>query len=113
VILGIGTDIVEIERFKNLIFGSENLRKKLFTESENLKPLHSLAARFAAKEAMQKALGSSHNLNWLEFEILNNSDGSPLINVFGELKSYIKDSKIFISISHENLFATAIVTISS
>ena len=112
-ILGIGTDIVEIERFKKLIFGSEKLRKRLFTESENLKPLHSLAARFAAKEAMQKALGSRHGLNWLDFEILNNPDGSPKINVFGELKSHLKENKIFISLSHENLFASATVIISS
>ena len=52
---GIGIDVVDIERFKSSLDRTPGLLEKLFTDAERIKPIASLAARFAAKEALAKA----------------------------------------------------------
>jgi phosphopantetheine--protein transferase-like protein len=61
---GIGIDVVDIARFQESLERTPSLREKLFTESERDKPVQSLAARFAAKEALYKALSPEHGLHW-------------------------------------------------
>ncbi len=60
---GIGIDVVDIARFQESLERTPALREKLFTESERTKPVQSLAARFAAKEALYKALSPEQGLH--------------------------------------------------
>nr|WP_268866081.1 holo-ACP synthase [Microbacterium sp. ZXX196] len=69
VIVGIGVDMVDIERFEAQITHSPRLMERLFTPHERELPLRSLAARYAAKEALIKALGGSHGVRWQEIEV--------------------------------------------
>ena len=63
---GIGIDVVDIDRFKASLERTPGLLEKLFTEGERSKPIASLAARFAAKEALAKALNAGKGLAWHE-----------------------------------------------
>lgn len=76
-ILGIGVDTVDIERFGRHLDRTPSLRDRLFAEGERGLPLRSLAARFAAKEALIKALGGSGGLGWHDMEIVQAQDRSP------------------------------------
>ena len=74
---GIGIDVVDIARFAESLERTPSLREKLFTPAEATKPIHSLAARFAAKEALAKALNAGHGLSWHEAEVINHESGKP------------------------------------
>ncbi|MDP2363318.1 MAG: holo-ACP synthase, partial [Ignavibacteria bacterium] len=109
-VIGIGIDIIEIERIKKSIdkYGDSFLNK-IYTQNEldyclakNNKYQH-LAARFAAKEAIYKALASGweKDATWKSMEILNEPNGLPVVKFFGKLKEFISDDKdIKISLSH-------------
>lgn len=119
IIAGIGIDIIEVHRVEKAI---ENRGKmfldKIFTANEQeyvknkkLKYMH-MAGRFAAKEAIKKALpdGREIGLNWHEIEILNLEDGKPYVVLHGHAKAIMEKfnlSQVFISISHTEEFATA------
>ena len=116
--ISIGTDIIEIGRVKDAI---ENIGNKfieeIYTEKEieyceskkNAKYQH-YAARFAAKEAVFKAISSylsnKYDINWTDIEILNDCTGKPYVNI---LKDDIKVNDIDISISHCKEYAVASV----
>ena len=68
-IVGIGVDLVDIARFERTIERTPRLLERLFSEAERLLKPHSLAARYAAKEALIKALGGSEGVHWTEIEI--------------------------------------------
>ncbi|MGO1234880.1 MAG: holo-ACP synthase [Microbacterium gubbeenense] len=68
-IIGIGVDMVDIERFEGQIARSPRLMERLFTPHERELPLRSLAARYAAKESLIKALGGSDGVRWQEIEV--------------------------------------------
>lgn len=118
-ILGIGNDIIEIERIRLAIerFGKRFLNR-IFTSQEQEYCLshkefyRHFAGRFAAKEAIAKALGSgfSLGLEWTDIEILKNEKGKPIAcfspKIEGLMES-LKDSQILISISHCHEYATA------
>jgi len=76
-ILGIGVDTVDIGRFERQLARTPALRERLFTDQERELPLHSLAARFAAKEALIKALGGSGPLGWHDLEVVRSEDRVP------------------------------------
>ena len=65
-IVGVGIDVVELARFEEAIERTEGLASRLFTEGERRLPVRSLAARFAAKEALAKALGAPRGLLWTD-----------------------------------------------
>jgi len=121
-IKGVGTDIIEVARvaskiqkesgFRELVFSAEEIK---YCQTKTNKYEH-YAARFAAKEALGKALG----LGWAEgttineVEILNNIDGKPYINFLGETAKQIASlnlGNIHVSLSHIKTYATAIVII--
>ena len=112
-ILGLGTDIIEIDRIALAIKrkGSSFL-DRIFTKLEQEYCLkHSLSARnfagrFAAKEAIAKAIGKGigSTLNWLDIEILNDPTGKPEVRLY--LPEYER-TEILVSISHCKTFATA------
>jgi len=112
----IGVDIVEISRIDRLIkrWGGTFLRR-VFTPAE-LKLFNnpsSLAARFAAKEAVLKALGAcDKGISWQEIEILAEPNGKPKVNLMGKAKLQAEESaisKLNISLSHSKAYAVAFV----
>ena len=114
-----GTDIIEVERIKD---GIENIGDKflnrIYTETEieycnskNVQKYQSFAGRFAAKEAIFKALTdvieNKYQIEWKDFEIINNEEGKPLVKINNEdIKCKIKD--IDVSISHCKNYAEAV-----
>ena len=112
----VGVDIVEITRIDRLIkrWGQPFLQR-VFTPSE-LKlydNTSSLAARFAAKEAVLKALGAcDKGISWQDIEILAELNGKPRVNLLGKAKLQAEESaisKINISLSHSKEYAVAFV----
>jgi len=120
-VIGIGIDIIEIERIKSSIdrFGDSFLNK-IYTKNEldyclakHNKYQH-LAARFAAKEAIYKALatGWEKAATWKSMEITNEPNGLPVVAFFGKLKEFFADDKdIKISLSHSDNYVTCVAII--
>ncbi len=116
-ILGIGIDIVEINRIQDSIerLGDKFLNK-IFTKKEieyclsRANKYQHFAVRFAAKEAVYKALASGWNkgLSWQDIEVINKPDGLPEINLKGNLKTFLSDDKeLKVSLSHSNNYAVS------
>ncbi len=82
-IAGIGVDIVDLERFGRAIARTPRLLTRLFAESERDLPVYSLAARFAAKEAVVKALGRADGVVAVDIEIVSDAHGDPGILLHG------------------------------
>ena len=108
---GIGIDVVDIERFKSSLERTPGLIEKLFTENERSKPLASLAARFAAKEALAKALSVGKGLPWHDAEILNLESGKPVFLFRGEIAEIIDGADVHLSLSHDAGIASAMVIV--
>ncbi len=117
-IKGIGTDIIEIERIKKSA-ENQSFLDKIYTISEQ-KLFHNknyefLAGRFAAKEAIAKALGTGFKgCSPLEIEIIRKNSGLPYVNLYGNAKIIFEalgGKNILISISHskENAIAFALI----
>jgi holo-[acyl-carrier protein] synthase len=121
-IFGIGIDIIEVERvakkidkkigFKELVFSEKEIN---YCELKTRKHEH-YAARYAAKEAFFKAIGTgwSSGTAFNEIEIINNTEGKPEITFLGKTATTIAEmklGKIAVSLSHLKTMATAIVII--
>lgn len=115
-ILGIGNDIIEIDRIRKSIDShGYRLISRLFTRKEQdycLKhkdPVPYFAGRFAAKEAIVKALGTGfgEHASWLDMEILNDEHGKPLVVFSGEISKRLNNPSVLVSISHCRQYATA------
>jgi holo-[acyl-carrier protein] synthase len=122
-IYGIGVDIVKIERIKNA--GDKWGRKffdKILTDDEisycykKQDPNPSLAVRFAAKEALIKAIGSEIPVNMKEVEVVHKEKGKPSLEVKGKVRSFFQNKEIkscHLSLSHEKEFGVAFVILES
>ncbi|HQO18586.1 MAG TPA: holo-ACP synthase [Candidatus Cloacimonas sp.] len=119
-IIGIGCDIIKVERIQNAITKNSLFCEKLFTPAEieycsrKANSAQSFAARFAAKEAVMKALGTGWDgkVNWLDIEIINSATGSPSIKLTGgaqEVADKLKVKNICLSLAHEKDYALAYV----
>jgi len=108
---GIGIDVVDIERFTESINRTPGLREKLFTPAEQSKSVASLAARFAAKEALYKALSPAHGLAWHEAEVINLENGKPAFLFRGGIADLIDGAQVHLSLSHDGNIASAMVVI--
>jgi len=118
-IIGCGIDLVKIERIEkiikkwgdNFIFRIFTSLEKEYCEKKKGNKYQSYAGKFAAKEALLKALGLGlREANWKEIEVTNNELGQPIINTSGKLKNIALAkgvSKYFISISHAKEYAIA------
>lgn len=82
-IVGIGVDIVDLARFTRAVSRTPRLVERLFAQSERSLPVHSLAARFAAKEALIKALGRSDGVRWHDVETVEDEHGNPEFALHG------------------------------
>jgi len=111
-IVGIGIDLVDIPRFERSIARTPRLIERLFSPAEReLKP-HSLAARYAAKEALIKALGGSDGVRWTEIEVASEPSGKPVFALSGETASTVAErgiTAVHLSLSHDAGLATAYV----
>ena len=118
-IIGVGVDIIEIERIKNAIERNTSFIKKVFVENEieyfksrNFKP-EFVAGRFAAKEAISKALGTGfREFNFGDIEIDRTVLGKPIVILKGKAKKIAEKScgasfKLHVSISHSKRDAVA------
>lgn len=76
-ITGIGVDVSKISRFERSVERTPRLVQRLFAPGERVLPVRSLAARFAAKEALIKALGGADGLHWTDMEIALEASGRP------------------------------------
>jgi holo-[acyl-carrier protein] synthase len=111
-IIGIGVDLVDIPRFERLVERTPRLLARLFSEAERQLKLHSLAARYAAKEALIKALGDSDGLHWSEIEIASEPSGKPVFALSGQTAAVVAARGIdalHLSLSHDAGLATAYV----
>ena len=120
-IFGIGTDIVEVKRIRNL----DSLEKfadkilsfnelEVFKSQTDEKQVTFLAKQFAAKEAVSKALGTGigKDIRFNQIEILRNSDGKPYLNHDGMITTIFNDlgiTKTHVSLSDEKKYALAFV----
>jgi holo-[acyl-carrier protein] synthase len=112
VIVGIGIDVVDIERFGATLARTPGLRTRIFTETERERPLASLAARFAAKEALAKALGAPLGLAWHDAEVSTDDSGRPCLAVRGtvaDAASRLGVRSWHVSLSHDAGIASAVV----
>ena len=111
-ILGVGIDVVDVARFGATLERTPSLRERLFTESERVLPLNSLAARFAAKEAVAKALGAPSGMHWHDAEVHRGPDGRPHLEVRGTVRANVEALGItsrHLSLSHDAGIAAAVV----
>jgi holo-[acyl-carrier protein] synthase len=119
-IVGIGTDICEVERigasirdykqtFLNKIFTAQEIEycsKKAFPDQH-------YAARFAAKEALSKAMrtGWSGNFRWRDVEVKNEASGAPKFHLHGETGKSLLACKVHLTLSHTEKYAQAFVIV--
>ncbi|CAM5310494.1 holo-ACP synthase [Streptomyces narbonensis] len=117
-IIGVGIDVAEIDRFAASIERTPGLLKRLFVESELLLPsgerrgVASLAVRFAAKEALAKALGAPGGLLWTDAEVYVEGTGQPRLRVRGTVAARAAELGVkhwHVSLSHDAGVASAVV----
>ena len=111
-IVGVGVDVVDLERFEQSLERTPGLRDRLFTPGERELPLASLAARFAAKEAVAKALGAPGGLDWHDAEVVEDAAGRPSLRLAGEVADAAAGAGVtrwHLSLSHDAGVAVAFV----
>ncbi|MBQ1072024.1 holo-ACP synthase [Micromonospora sp. C31] len=117
-IVAVGIDVVLVERFAKALARTPMLADRLFTEAErrtrsgNPRSPESLAARFAAKEAVAKALGVPAGLSWHDCEIVPDPDGRPWLTVSGTVAAAATERGVnrwHVSLSHDGGIASAMV----
>ncbi len=111
-ILGLGIDVVAISRFEEATERSQGFIERVFTESERDRSVASLAARWAAKEALAKALGSPGGLVWHDAEVVSEASGRPTLVVKGTVAARAAElgiTSFHLSLSHDAGIASAVV----
>ena len=113
-IVGVGIDVVDISRFDDALRRTPGMVGRLFTPAEAARPTASLAARFAAKEALAKALGAPGNLEWHDAEVVSESSGRPLFTLRGTVAARATElgaTSVHLSLSHDAGIASAVVVL--
>lgn len=116
-IVGLGVDVVDLARFERAITRTPRLRERLFAPEEleldgQPRSMASLGARFAAKEAAQKAIGTIAGTRWVDFVVLQAADGKPSIELRGtaaDRAAELGAVRLHVSMSHDAGVATATV----
>ncbi len=116
-IVGVGTDILSMQRFRDVMESdSEAFLKRVFTAGERKQAHESpdeiayLATRFSGKEAVFKCFGIHGNVHLGEIEVLDGETGQPAVSLFGTLGKIAEEKgirEIHISLSYENDYAIA------
>lgn len=117
-IVGIGIDVVPVDRFAESLRRTPSLRTRLFvadeltTASGAQRSSESLAARFAAKEALAKALGAGGGMSWTDAQIRTDDAGRPSLEVSGTVAARAAERGVtrwHVSLSHDGGIASAVV----
>ncbi|MFJ8309086.1 MULTISPECIES: holo-ACP synthase [unclassified Streptomyces] len=117
-IIGVGIDVAEIVRFEESLERTPALLQRLFVERELMLPsgerrgAASLAVRFAAKEALAKALGAPGGLHWTDAEVYVEESGQPRVRVRGTVAARAAELGVrqwHVSLSHDAGVASAVV----
>ncbi len=117
-IIGVGIDVAEIARFQAALERTPSMVERLFTDDELYLPggerrgIASLAARFAAKEAVAKALGAPGGLHWRDAVVVTEDSGRPRLTVTGTVAACAADLGVrdwHVSLSHDAGVASAVV----
>jgi holo-[acyl-carrier protein] synthase len=120
-VIGLGIDIIEIDRIKDSVerYG-DNFLNKIYTKTEleycmkKSNKYQHLAARFAGKEAVYKALvsGWQDGAGWLDIEIYNLPNGMPEVKLQGKLENFLSGNEsLKISMSHSRDYVTCVAII--
>ncbi|MCU1545145.1 MAG: holo-ACP synthase [Homoserinimonas sp.] len=116
-IIGIGVDLVDLARFERAASRTPKLINRLFAEGEQAQggrplPLRSLAARFAAKEALIKAIGDSAGVRWHDMQVVSDELRNPSFALFNRLADIVTErgiTRIHLSMTHDAGVAIAYV----
>jgi holo-[acyl-carrier protein] synthase len=117
-IIGVGIDVVPVERFAATLRRTPSLADRLFTAAEQVtaagepRTPESLAARFAAKEALSKSLGGGGGMAWTDAEVVVEDDGRPTLLVRGTVQARadaLGVTRLHVSLSHDGGIASATV----
>lgn len=110
-IFGIGIDVVDITRFQESLDRTPGLMERVFTPNEAKLKIASLAARFAAKEALAKALNAKAAFNWQEAEVISEVTGKPAFAFHGEMAKRLAEMNVHLTLSHDAGIASAMVIV--
>ncbi len=111
-IVGVGVDVCDISRFAESLRRTPELGERLFTPAERGRTDASLAARFAAKEALAKALGAPGDMLWHDAEVVVGERGRPHLEVRGTVAQRAAELGVtawHVSLSHDGGLASAVV----
>ena len=120
-IVGLGVDVVDLARFERAVTRTPRLKERLFAPDELVvdgreRAPHSLAARFAAKEAVMKALGATDGVRWHDMRIVADDEGNPDVELIGraaEIAAARGIARLHVSMSHDSGAAIAFVVAES
>ena len=119
-VVGVGIDVVPVDRFAESLRRTPSLADRLFTPAEQLtaagtpRTAESLAARFAAKEALAKALGAPGDMHWHDAEVVSEESGRPLLELRGTVLARADGLGVrttHLSLSHDAGIASAVVVL--
>lgn len=116
-VVGIGVDVVDVARFVDVVERSPGLVPRVLTDEEarGRRP-PSLAARFAAKEALAKALGAPRGLRWHDAQVRQEPDGRPVLTTTGTVAAALAArgvSQVHLSLTHDGGVSVAMVVLES
>jgi len=121
VVPGIGVDVVDVERMRFALERTPKIRQRLFTEAEiaycekfRFADRH-FAGRWAAKEAVTKALGCGL-IQWNGVEVMRRRGQAPRVRIFGKIKDFadrvgVREEDLYLSITHSELSAVAVCVV--
>ncbi len=115
-VIGVGIDVCDLERFAESLARTPALLERLFTPAEASRPPASLAARFAAKEALAKALGAPGGLAWHDAEVFSEPSGQPRFELRATVRARADElgvRHVHLSLSHDAGIASAMVVLES
>ena len=113
-IVGTGIDLVDIARFERSMTRTPRLVERLFAPAERGRKLRSLAARYAAKEALIKALGGSDGVHWTDIEIGSEPSGKPVFALSGTTADVVAErgiTTLHLTMTHDAGLAAAFVVL--
>jgi holo-[acyl-carrier protein] synthase len=117
-VVGVGIDVVPVERFADSLHRTPSLADRLFTAAEQVtsagepRTAESLAARFAAKEALAKSLGAGGGMAWTDAEVVLDDVGRPSLVIRGSVQARadaLGVTRLHVSLSHDGGVAAATV----
>ncbi len=112
--VGVGVDVVDVDRFAAALARTPGLAARVLTAAERERPVSSLAARFAAKEALAKALGAPTGLRWHDVAVAAEPGGRPSLQVTGTVAAALAERGVtgtHVSLSHDGGLAVAMVVL--